>query len=281
MTEPTVAAFLAKEISAQVALARLVLAGKTPDEIEPLLPAGSELALLFAAQRGNLQALADMLNESGTTHVTEATQSSDESVAAIAAMFDRAVALSPAASVAAYSLGDDALLAATTQELIDWLFLEDLAPPHVDALDIGCGIGRVAGALAPHVRSVLGLDVSAGMIDEARRRFDLPNLRFAQTDGRPLHDHPSSRVDLVLFVDSMPYLVQAGIAHEHICATSRLLRPGGALVILNLSYRGNEALDDADARVWAADNKLVLTQCGERPFRLWDATAYVMRAPGD
>ena len=85
-------------------------------------------------------------------------------------MFDRAVALSPEASVAAYSLGDAGVLDRATAELLAWLNEERLLGLEKDVLDLGCGIGRVALAIAPRARSVLGLDVSPGMIDEAQRR---------------------------------------------------------------------------------------------------------------
>ena len=38
-------------------------------------------------------------------------------------------------------------------------------------------------------------------------------------------------------MDSFPYLMQAGVAERHVAEAARMLRPGGALAILNLSYR--------------------------------------------
>ena len=99
-------------------------------------------------------------------------------------MFDAAVQQSPEASVAAYSLGDPDILATATSEIVDWLSAERLLQVRDDVLDLGCGIGRIAGAIAPRVRSVLGLDVSPGMIAEATQRYgDVGNLRFAVTSG--------------------------------------------------------------------------------------------------
>ncbi len=57
---------------------------------------------------------------------------------------------------------------------------------------------------------------------------------------------------------------------------ARLLRPGGALAILNLSYR-DPATDRADARAWAAPHGLTLLQAGETPFALWDGRAFLWR----
>ena len=269
---PAIGLALAGGISPAVALARLVLDGMTPAEIEAMLPRQSALAELFATQRDNLVRLAATVG--AVDH-----RAGGDTVAAIAAMFDRAVAVSPEASVAAYSLGDPDLLAVATAEVVDWLQREGLATPGSDVLDFGCGIGRLAGALAPHVRSVIGLDVSAGMIAEAARRHSAANLRFAKSDGECAIDRPAGSLDLVLAVDSLPYLVQTGIARSQVGEMRRVLRPGGHLVVLNLSYRGDEA-DAADAQSWAADLGYDLRARGARPFKLWDGAAYVFAVEG-
>ncbi len=82
-----------------------------------------------------------------------------------------------------------------------------------------CSISAAASAgsprrSAPHVGHVLGVDVSAGMIAEARARHgDVRNWRFAGSDGGAPALPPGS-LDLVLAVDSLPYLVQAGVADD-------------------------------------------------------------------
>lgn len=53
------------------------------------------------------------------------------------------------------------------------------------ALDFGCGVGRLAIPLARRCESVVGLDVSEGMLREAAenaRRFGLGNATFLQSD---------------------------------------------------------------------------------------------------
>ena len=198
--------------------------------------------------------------------------------AGVGAFFDRAAAHSPEAGVALFSLGDPAILAAATDEVVRWLETSGLLRPGGDVLDLGCGFGRIAAALAPGCRSVLGLDVSAGMVAEARRRHaGLANARFEVTAGFDLSMLAAAGFDLVLAVDSFPYIVQAGLAPAHVAGAARALRPGGALAVLNLSYgRGIEA-DRADAMAWAAASGLTLGSGGTRPFALWDGVAWVLR----
>jgi SAM-dependent methyltransferase len=202
----------------------------------------------------------------------------EQGIARIAGFFDRAVATSPEASVALYSLGDPAILAAATAEIVEWLEMSDLLAPEADVLDLGCGIGRVATALAPRCRSVLGLDVSSGMVAEARRRCaGLGNLQFEVTGGQNLAFLHALSFDLILAIDSFPYLVQAGpdVVAAHLGDATRILRPGGALVILNLSYESDE-WDEAHAAEWAATFGLELAHSDRQPFRLWDGSAYVL-----
>ena len=277
---------LAGRISPEVAIARLLLGGATAAGIVDALGEcrnGDErwaaMRRLATMRAADLNRLAAEVRETAANH-SAAGDTPDAGLARIAAFFDRAVAHSPEASVALYSLGDPAILAAATAEIVDWLHNQGLLPRDADVLDLGCGIGRMAGALAPRCRSIHGLDVSAGMVAEARRRHDnVANVRFEVTSGHGL-DLPPMSLDLVLAVDSFPYIVQAGpdIAARHVCDAAAALRPGGALVVLNLSYRGDPALDRADAAGWAAMAGLELQDHGT-PFQVWDGTAFILQRP--
>lgn len=281
---------LSGRISPEVALARMVLAGLRADAIEErllALPTGDDgragaLAALHRASRGGLDAVRAMLAEARLDHTAAHDGPPERLVASVAAAYDRAVAVAPEASVAAYSLNDPDVLAAATGEIVAWLAREGLLGPDRDVLDLGCGIGRVAAALAPRCRSVLGLDASPGMVAEARRRHGAaPNLRFATTPGTDLSALGAASFDLVLAVDSFPYVVQAGpaVADRHLSDAARALRPGGAFAILNLSYRGDIGTDRADAARWAAAGGWALAVDGAAPFALWDGTAFLLRRP--
>jgi SAM-dependent methyltransferase len=258
-------------ISPEVALARLILSGCSPEQAATELTAAGyhALARIALERREALARLSRLVEQSGVDHAATALDG-------IRAMFDRAVALSPEASVAAYSLGDAGVLDRATAELLAWLNEERLLGLEKDVLDLGCGIGRVALAIAPRARSVLGLDVSPGMIDEAQRRNARENLRFAVTSGLDLARLRDRSFDLVLAVDSFPYLVQAGVAERHAAEAARVLRPGGALAILNLSYRSLDE-DRAAASRWAEDYGFDLVRDGTAPFTLWDGVAFLLQ----
>ena len=195
--------------------------------------------------------------------------------------FDRLAETSPEAGVALYALGSPDLLDAATAEVIDALQAWGLAGPGHDVFDLGCGIGRFATALAPKVRSVLGSDLSDRMIAEARRRNRRPNVRFLQGSGHDLAGVATRGFDLVLAADVFPYLVGAGLANRHIGEIARVLRPGGAAVILNYSYRGDPARDLGELTASAEARGLAVTAPSPSGFRLWDAAVYRVVKPGE
>ena len=282
----TVEEYLRGGISAPVALMRLLLSGRpaaaVAEGIERCGPDGSAAGRLAAlvelarGQRGNL-ALVERMVEAGADHRPAA--SAEAGIAASRAMFDRLVRISPEASVAAYSLGDPVLLEAATREVVDWLRGLGLLDGRPEVLDLGCGIGRLAAALAPRAAGVLGLDVSPGMIDAARARCPaVPGLRFAVCSGRDLAGQGDASCDLVLAVDVFPYLVQAdlALAELHVAEAARVLRPGGSLAILNFSYRGEEA-DRSDLARVAVQTGFSVLRDGVRDLSLWDGLAFWLR----
>lgn len=258
-------------ISPQIALARLVMAGEPidPDAIAAHAPEASpvqDVARLARAHRDRLARLGRLAAEGLEPQ-------GPDLLAATAALFDRLAAEEPEAAVAFYSLGDPALLAAATAELVDvvrrWTPVEGAR-----VLDLGCGFGRVALALAPHAAHMTGVDLSAEMVAQARERAaGVRNIAFGMVDGRAL-PFPDASFDLALAVDSFPFVVRAGALEAQLAELARVLRPGGDLLVFNWSYRGDEA---ADAREAAAAPGFACLRSGERPFAIWDASGFHLR----
>jgi SAM-dependent methyltransferase len=194
--------------------------------------------------------------------------------------YDRAVAISPEASVALYSLADPSLLAAATGEAVALMRDFGLLHRQTELLEIGCGIGRFAAALAPLVAHYSGIDISPGMVATASRRCaGLANVAFRRGSGRDLAPTPSASLDLVLAIDVFPYLVASDedLAPRHIAEAARVLKPGGALLIMNYSYRGDLARDRAEAAANAARAGLDLLRNGTRDTEIWDGITFLMR----
>ena len=276
---PALACYLAGEISAEVAIMQLLLALGGMEAVAKCLSALPEQPAIRALQ-GIIERDAAAL--AGATAVVEQGLARERTgaITAIREQFDRAVAVSPEAAVALYSLGSAEVLTRATAEIVARLDEWQLIKPNLTALDIGCGIGRLEVALAPRLRAITGIDVSPGMIEEARRRcVGLANAEFAVCDGTGLAAFAGRRFDLILAVDAFPYLVAAdpAVAERHIADAAHLLPPRGAFVILNYSYRGDL---DADRRVVEYLSErygFAIERNGTRDFTLWDGVTFLLQ----
>jgi SAM-dependent methyltransferase len=205
----------------------------------------------------------------------EADHGAPSSPEAWAAVFDRLAGRSPAASVALYSLGDETRLQVATDEIIGWLRREGLLGPDRLLVEIGCGIGRFLRALSPEVEAVVGLDVSGVMCAEARDRTrGLNNVVVLQTAGRDLSMIDDGGADLVLAVDSFPYLVSAGLAEAHVREAARALAPGGELVVFNWSYVGDLTQHKAAFEAASALAGLQPRYVGQQTLSTWDGLVF-------
>jgi 2-polyprenyl-3-methyl-5-hydroxy-6-metoxy-1,4-benzoquinol methylase len=278
------------DASAPVSLARLLLATDGLDEVEAILSsllddagddnAVAEVLRLLHEHRAGCEDAAVILHEH--PDLQGRPQPPKEAIEECRRFFDRAVTLNEVASVAAYCLGDPAILDACTRETIDLLESWGVLGSDRSALDLGCGIGRFSAALAPRMREVHGVDISPKMIAAARRRCShLSNVRFSRSSGHDLSRFRDASFDLVLAADSFPYIFQGGqdLVAVHFLEISRVLRPGGDFVLLNFSYRASRQADRRDVQRLSRTFGLQLLDPGSQPFRLWDAEAYHMRRP--
>lgn len=194
------------------------------------------------------------------------------------AVFNKAATASPEAAVALYSLGNPALLARATAELVTILDEWGLLRPEFAILDFGCGTGRVSGAIAPRVARVVAVDVSPRMVDLACDRLKLQgNAWVLRCDGAGLSLFRDRSFDVALAIDSFPYLVRSGVAAQHVADAARLLKPEGRLLIMNYSYRGDLRLDQAELRGLADAYGFTIERNGTSDLSLWDGRAFLLR----
>lgn len=110
-------------------------------------------------------------------------------------------------------------------------FALDLASCHTNlnygrALDLGCGMGRLTQPLADRFDSVVGLDISSAMIDNAIRLNQRPNCEFM---NGTLERLPSAEFDFVISV----YVIQhipTSLQGPTLRGMLRVLKPDGVAV---------------------------------------------------
>jgi SAM-dependent methyltransferase len=151
----------------------------------------------------------------------------------------------------------------------------DVAPPGVsprfwsllleedlggkDVLDVGTGWGRLALALAPRCRRVVGIDRDASLIEEARRRagaLSLANVQFVVADA-----DAADYVD-VLGVPPAVIVAHLFLSDALVARSGKALRPGGALAFVGFhvdQWRetgrpSRFAYDESRARALLADH---------------------------
>src|SRR5262245_61724839 len=96
-------------------------------------------------------------------------------------------------------------------------------------LDVGTGTGRIALAIAPRSRSVVGIDREPDLVEEAQRRAaaaSLTNATFMVADA--------DVVEYGSLLDETPRLVTAHLfmSDAAVARSARVLAPGGALAVV-------------------------------------------------
>jgi len=111
------------------------------------------------------------------------------------------------------------------------------------ALDVGCGEGRFCRMLAGRGIRTVGIDPTEALIAEARRRDPDGDYRIGRAEQL---DFPDASFDLVvsyLTLIDIPDLAAA------IAEMARVLRPGGSLLIANLTSFNTAAQPGFGARL--------------------------------
>ena len=96
------------------------------------------------------------------------------------------------------------------------------------ALDVGCGAGALALALAPHVREVVGVDPVGELLELARERAPA-NATFVQGDGTAL-EFADASFDLV---GTMRALHHVARPEQMLSEVTRVTAPGGRVLVVD------------------------------------------------
>ncbi len=109
-------------------------------------------------------------------------------------------------------------------------------------IDIGCGAGHTAIALAPHAREVTAVDITPemlGVASDLAARKGLTNITFERQDATKL-PYPNARFDVAASrVAAHHYHDIAAFVSE----AARVLKPGGRLMLVDTVAPEDPALD--------------------------------------
>jgi SAM-dependent methyltransferase len=150
------------------------------------------------------------------------------------------------------------------EEDLDKLFgaLDVRLSPDDTVLDIGCGVGRLTRVIASRAATAYGLDVSAEMIDRARRHHaDLSNVEWFVGDGATLQPIADQAVDVCVSHVVFQHIPDPQVTLGYIAEMSRVLRPGGwAAFQLSTDAKVHRKRTGARALSWQVGSLL-----GRRP----------------
>lgn len=125
----------------------------------------------------------------------------------------------------AFAASGDALLDALG-ELVGWTPDAELA-----VADVGCGAGRVSGALATRVARVVAYDVSRTMLAVARERLpQTDNVTWRLGHAGDLGAEPDGSIDATLLLGVLTHLPEPEDLDMALAEAARITARGGAVV---------------------------------------------------
>ena len=105
--------------------------------------------------------------------------------------------------------------------------------PAMDVLDFGCGTGLLTLALQPHVRTIIALDSSQGMLDVLNKKItaqDIKNVRTRHVDLEKGDELPGT-FDLVVSSMTFHHIRDTGMLLDRMAS---VIRPAGRIAVADL-----------------------------------------------
>lgn len=94
-------------------------------------------------------------------------------------------------------------------------------------VEVGCGPGRMTGALAERFDRVLALDVSPAMLEQARANVTAANVEFVTVPGDRLAGVEDGVADALVCYLVLQHLPSARVIRSYLAEFGRVLAPAG------------------------------------------------------
>ena len=121
-------------------------------------------------------------------------------------------------------------------------------PPTESLLELGCGSGTLLEQIAPRPGKTIAVDYSPAMIEEAKRnlaaRASAIDFRLGFLEHLPLGDESVDRAVAGMVLHHLP------APQDALSDVARVLKPGGTLLILELTAHANDSMREQFADVW-------------------------------
>lgn len=141
--------------------------------------------------------------------------------------------------------------------------LLDLAPGLGQVLDLGCGPGKIARAIAPNVRQVVAVDPSSAMLEAGREggRLSRGDILWVRSSAEDLTLAPQS-LDLAVVGAAIHWMNPAVVFP----ALATWLKPGGLLAFVDG--------DEPSRAPWLEAYRHVIRSWVERQGGVWGGAAH-------
>ncbi len=150
-------------------------------------------------------------------------------------------------------------------------FVDALAPRGSRILDAGCGVGRVAAALAAAGHRAAGVDADPILIDRGRELYPglpLAVLDLAHLTAPALADRGlPTAYDVIVCAGNVMHFVAEDTEHRVLTRLAEVLRPGGRAAFgffTGRSYTHDDLDRDAAAVGWQREHR----------FATWNLDAF-------
>ncbi len=135
-------------------------------------------------------------------------------------------------------------------------------------LDFGCGTGTTALLLSPFVKSIVGVDLSKGMLDVFQKKIKDFNVKNIDVKNKDIlnGDFGEKDFDLIITAMTFHHLKNPEKAFKKL---SNYLKKGGYLAVIDLEKEdGTFHSDNTDVKHFGFDNKEIENWFENKEFNL-------------